>query len=54
MVDDFHLKGHMRFPSNDQEQPRPYFALFSHNTFVTDGQTTTRAIDVYSIAVASQ
>jgi len=29
----------MRLPINDQWQPRPYLALFSHNTSVTNRKT---------------
>jgi len=32
----------MRLPIRDQQQPRPYLAPFSHNTSVTDKQTTDR------------
>jgi len=34
----------MQLPISDQQQPRPYFEPFSHNTWVTDRRTTTVTI----------
>ena len=38
------LKGNMRLPISDQQQPKPYLLPFSHSTSVTHKQTTHCAI----------
>jgi len=35
----------MRLPINNQQQPRPYLAPFSHSTSVMDRWTTTMTTD---------
>jgi len=43
----------MRLPISDQQQPRLYLALFSHNTSVTDKRHM-RPKTPYSMAVVRQ
>jgi len=49
------LKGNVRLPISDQQQPRPYLAPFSHNTSVTDddddGRQPYHMLDRYLIIV---